>query len=472
MGYDATIFTTQNRYVLLSSEIYGQSRMAKAAHSSFVSNTLPKVSHGQGCYVFDATGKSYIDGSGGPAVFSLGHSHPEVNEAIKQQLDRIAHGYRYTFTSDPLDELSDRIRAQAGPGLESLFYVSSGSEAMESALKVALQYHWVRGDRNRTGFIARQRSYHGNTLGALSVSGFAQRRKHFEGSLIPCTFVSTANVYRPAIDAGEDELTQFLANELEHEILDQGAENIAAFIFEPVVGAAGGVIPAPRGYARKIRDICDRYGVLMIADEVMCGSGRCGTWRALEHDDNVLPDIMTLAKGLGGGYVPIAAVLYANRVAEPIFDIDGGPNTGHTFTGHTLACAAAAKVQEIVQRDQLVDRVRQQGPVLLTKLRDAIGDIEAVGDIRGRGHFVGIELVADRDTREPFDPELRLADVLRARTLEAGLICYPVSGTVDGVSGDVAIIAPPYIAGEVEFNEITDKFTASLKLALADIAAA
>ena len=221
--------------------------MAKAAHTSFVSSSMPKVSHGQGCFVFDSTGKKYIDGSGGPAVFSLGHSHPEVNDAIKQQLDRIAHGYRYTFTSDPLNELSDRIRAQTGPGFENIFYVSGGSEAIESALKVALQYHWVRGERNRTRFISRNRSYHGNTLGALSVSGFSQRRKHFEKSLIPCTFVSAANTYRPAVEGGDDALSDFLADELEQEILRIGAENVAAFLVEPVVGAAGGVVPAPSG---------------------------------------------------------------------------------------------------------------------------------------------------------------------------------------------------------------------------------
>lgn len=445
--------------------------MAKTAHASFVSNTLPKVSHGQGCYVFDSTGKQYIDGSGGPAVFSLGHSHPEVNDAIKEQLDRIAHGYRYTFTSDPLIQLNEHIHTQIGAGLEQITYVSSGSEAIESALKIALQYHWVRGEKSRTRFIARQRSYHGNTLGALSVSGFAQRRKQFESSLIPCTFVSAANVYRPAIGGDDSALTDFLANELEQEILRQGAENVAAFIFEPVVGAAGGVVPAPTGYAQKIRQVCDRYDVLLIADEVMCGSGRTGSWRALEQEDNVLPDIMTVAKGLGGGFIPLGAVLYSDKVAEPIFEIDGGPNTGHTFTGHTLACAAAAKVQEIVRRDQLVNHVRDQGDVLLSRLQEAVGDLDAVGDIRGRGHFFGVELVANRDTKQPFSPELKLTDILRSRTLEAGLILYLVNGTVDGVNGDVAIVAPPYIAGATEIDEIMDKFSSSLRLALADIGA-
>jgi len=445
--------------------------MPKKYQTDFVASVLPKVSHGSGCYVVDTAGKQYIDGSGGPAVFSLGHSHPEVNAAIKSQLDRIAHGYRYTFTSEPLEQLTQMIQHQAGPGFEHSIYVSSGSEATESALKVALQYHWSRGDKQRSRFIARKRSYHGTTLGALSISGFAQRRKQFENSLLPCSFVSSASTYRPAVAGSEEDLAQFLADELEQEIGRLGAENVAAFVFEPVVGAAGGVVSAPAGYAAKVRAVCDRHGVLLIADEVMCGAGRCGTWRALEHD-NVRPDIMMLAKSLGGGYVPLGAVFYSARVAEPIFSKDGGPNTGHTFTGHTLACAAAAKVQEIVMRDGLVAAVNERGPRLLAGLHDAIGDIDAVGDIRGRGHFMGIELVADRDSKESFDPALQLTEIIRARTLEAGLICYPVSGTTDGVHGDVVVLAPPYIASDAEIDEIIQKLATGLRSALTDIKAA
>ncbi|MDH3533960.1 MAG: aminotransferase class III-fold pyridoxal phosphate-dependent enzyme, partial [Gammaproteobacteria bacterium] len=309
------------------------------------------------------------------------------------------------------------------------------------------------------------------TRGARSVSGFAQRRKQFEQSLLPCSFVSPANVYRPVVDAGEEALADFLADELEQEILRLGAESVAAFIFEPVVGAAGGVVPAPPGYARRIRDVCDRYGVLLIADEVMCGSGRCGTWRALEHDA-IRPDIMTIAKGLGGGYVPIGAVLYSDKVGGPIVSVDGGPNSGHTFTGHTLACAGAAAVQEIVLRDRLTERVKTQGKTFLATINDAIGHVAAVGNIRGRGYFVGIEFVADRQTKQPFDPALRFTEILRARTLEVGLICYPVSGTVDGISGDVAILAPPYNVSVAELDEIVDIFGKGLMLALADIGAA
>jgi len=445
--------------------------MAKERRTDLVSRRLPKISHGRGSYLFDTDGRQYIDGSGGPAVFCLGHAHPEVNQAIKEQLEKVAHGYRYTFTSDALIELTGAIQKQAGPGTEHVIYVSSGSEATESALKIALQYHHARGEPSRCRFIARQRSYHGTTLGALSMSGFRQRRKQFERSLLPCAFVSSANTYRPVVAGDDSSQVDVLADELEREILAEGAENVAAFIFEPIVGAAGGVVIPPAGYAARIRQVCDRFGIVLIADEVLCGSGRCGTWRALEFE-GVRADIMTVAKGLGGGYVPLGAVLYSDAIAEPIVAADGGPNTGHTFTGHTLACAAAARVQEIVVRDGLLERVRRQGPRLLSDLHDAIGDLDAVGDIRGRGHLVGIELVADKTSKQTFAPELQLAECVRDRTLEAGLICYPVSGTLDGVSGDVIMIAPPYNASSQELDEIIDKLSDGLRLALRDIKAA
>jgi len=442
--------------------------MSTTSPSEVVAERLPKIAFGKGCFVTDTDGREYLDGSGSPAVFSLGYAHPEVNAAIESQLARAAHGYRYTFTSDPLERLTELIRLQAGPGSEHMVFVSSGSEAMESALKIALQYHWCRGEPQRTRFISRRRSYHGNTLGALSVSGFLQRRRHFEGSLLPVTFVSAANAYRPPEGVTDTALVDFLADELEDAILDHGADRVAAFIMEPVVGAAGGVVPAPPGYAGRVRDICDRHGVLLIADEVMCGAGRCGTWRALEHDD-VRPDLMTLAKGLGGGFVPLGATVFSAKVGAPIYATSGGPNTGHTATGHTLACAAAVAVQEIVIRDRLVERVRTAGAEFLSALRDRVGSIDAVGDVRGRGYFVGIELVADRSTRAPFPAELRLHERIRQRCMEAGLICYPVGGTVDGERGDVAILAPPYIATDGELEEIIRRFVLGLERSLAGI---
>ncbi|MBT8079699.1 MAG: aspartate aminotransferase family protein [Gammaproteobacteria bacterium] len=429
---------------------------------------LPKVAYGRGSYVFDEAGNRYIDGSGGPAVFCLGHAHPEVNEAIRVQLGRIAHGYRFTFTSDPLERLVEIIQQQAGPGFEHAVFVSSGSEATESGLKIALQHFWARGEASRNRFIARDRSYHGNTLGALAVSGFASRREPFEQALRETAFVSAANAYRKPAGISVEDYVQQLADELEQTIVELGAQNVAGFLFEPVVGAAGGVVPAPAGYAKKVRDICDRHGILLIADEVMCGAGRCGTWRALEHD-GVVPDIMMLAKGLGGGYVPLGATMFSAAVGEPIHANGGSVNTGHTFTGHTLACAAAVKVQEIIERDRLVERVRTRGHSFISELRDRLADTDAVGDIRGRGFFVGVELVKDRGTRTPFPARAELRERIRRHTMQEGLICYPVGGNVDGRSGDVAILAPPYNASDKELDEIAGKFERGLRRALADV---
>ncbi|MEM5331612.1 aspartate aminotransferase family protein [Paraburkholderia sp. JHI2823] len=429
---------------------------------------LPKVQYGRGVYVFDTTGKQYIDGSSGPAVYSLGHGNEEVNEAVAAQLRQIAHGYRYLFTSDPLEELSDLVREACGPDFTSMVFVSGGSEAVESALKLALQYHSALGNSSRRRFISRQRSWHGNTLGALSISGFLERRAPFEGALIPASLISPANEYRPLNDVPADELGRACADELEQEILRIGADNVAAFVFEPVVGAAGGVVPAPKGYAKAVREVCDRHGVLMIADEVMCGSGRCGTWRALEFDD-VVPDIMPIAKGLGGGYIPLGATVYTKKVAEVINGAYGGPMTGHTFTGHTAACAAGVAVQKIIKRDRLMERVQTAGQRFGEMLRAELAGIGAVGDIRGRGFFWGVEFVEDLERKTPFAAEKQLYLKIRQRSLANGLICYPSGGNVDGVLGDTVILAPPYIATDDELAEIVEKFARSSREALSEL---
>jgi adenosylmethionine-8-amino-7-oxononanoate aminotransferase len=265
-----------------------------------------------------------------------------------------------------------------------------------------------------------------------------------------------------------DDIARACATELEAEILRLGAENVAAFIFEPVVGAAGGAVPAPPGYARVVREICDRHGVLMIADEVMCGVGRCGTWRALAHD-GVVPDLMAIAKGLAGGYLPLGAAVYHRKVAEPILAVHGAPLTGHTFSAHTACCAAGVVVQSIIRREKLVQRVHDNGPKLMQMIRNALDGIEAVGDIRGRGYFIGIEFVADRATKEPFPAELQLFARIRQTAFDDGLICYPVGGNVDGVNGDIVIIAPPYNATDDELAEIVDKVAAAARKALATI---
>jgi adenosylmethionine-8-amino-7-oxononanoate aminotransferase len=431
---------------------------------------LPRVARGEGIYIYDSLGKRYIDASGGPAVYCLGHSHPEVNEAVKRQLDNIAHGYRYSFTSDAQEELSALIEESCGNGLSGIVFVSGGSEAVESALKIALQYHSARGEQTRRRFISRRRSWHGNTLGALSVSDFASRRQPFEGALIEASFVSAANSYRPPPGVQTDDLAGYFAAELETEILRCGADRIAGFIFEPVVGAAGGVVPAPPGYAKKLRDVCTRHGVLMIADEVMCGSARCGTWRALEHD-GVVPDIMAIAKGLGGGYLPLGATVYHRSVLDVIAQ-HGGPLTGHTFSAHTAACAAGAAVQRIVKRDRLVERISSEGEAFMGLVRGALAPIEAVGDIRGRGFFVGVEFVADRSSKQPFDASIQLSARINSHALARGLLCYAVSGNVDGVNGDAILLAPPYISTRAQLMEIAQLVADCAKAALQDIGCA
>jgi len=435
------------------------------------SRGLPKVSHGSGIYVYDTSGKRYLDASGGPAVYCLGHGHPEVTEAIVRQLERIAHGYRYTFTSDALEELRELITRACGgtrgaaARLDAMVFVSGGSEAVESALKVALQYHSARGEMARRRFIARRRSWHGNTLGALAVSDFLDRRAPFEGALVEASFVPQVSTYRPPAGVAPEALAAHAAAELEAEILRVGPERIAAFIFEPVVGAAGGAVTPPPGYARRVRELCDRYGVLLIADEVMCGAGRTGTWRALEQD-GVVPDIMAVAKGLAGGYLPLGATIYSHAVAAVLEAVDGGPLTGHTFSGHTAACAAGVAVQSIIARDHLLERVHTAGAQFQAALRAALARHEAVGDVRGRGFLIGVELVADRATRAPFPAGRALAETIGQCAFEDGLICYACGGNVDGIEGDVVLLAPPYIATDAELEEIIERFSGALGRAL------
>ena len=440
-----------------------QAQPSQKLSSPWQSTNLPKIAYGKGSYLYDTTGKKYIDGSGGPAVYCLGHANEEVNNAIKAQLDRIAHGYRYTFTSDPLEQLTDFVIRRCGKdsGLNRMIFVTSGSEAVESLPQGRITISQRAGRIPRRRFIARQRSWHGNTLGALGVSGFRDRRLPFEGALVEASHLSPVNTYRPPAGVKPENVAEHCANELEEEIARLGADKVAAFIFEPVVGAAGGAVPAPPGYAKRIREICDRTGVLMISDEVMCGSGRTGTWRALEYD-GVVPDVMSVAKGLAGGYLPLGAAIIHERLWEPMISRHGALMTGHTFSGHTAACAAGVAVQTIVERDHLLDKVKQDGAYLMDLLRQTLGNRPYVGDIRGRGFFIGIELVEDRPAKEPYDPALQLYSRIRDRTFANGLICYPTGGNVDGIKGDQVILAPPYNASRAELDEIVDKLQKSL----------
>lgn len=424
---------------------------------------LPNVVRGEGIHAYADDGSAYIDACGGPTLFSLGYNHAEVCAAIQKQLSEIQYGFTAFFRTDAIDGLAERIVESAGGGLERVSFLSGGSEAVEQAMKIALQYHVARGCPGRTHFISRRRSWHGSTLGGMSLSGFTSRRRGLEHSLIPnVSFLSPVNTYRPPKGVAPENVAEYCADELEREILRLGPGQVAAFIFEPVVGAAGCVVPAPEGYAKRVREICDRYEVLMIADEVMCGVGRTGTWRALEHD-GAEPDIMTVAKGVGGGFIPLGATLFKKSIHDPVVDCFGEAGFLHTASGHSLACAAGLAILNIIERDNLVRKCADDGAYLLRRLREEVGDHPHVGDIRGRGLFIGVEFVEDRATKEPFAPNRQISEeVFNRGSQENGLFVYPTSGIVDGIHGDGVIISPAYIVTRDEIEEIVARFKSAV----------
>ncbi|MEX2311919.1 MAG: aspartate aminotransferase family protein, partial [Rhodospirillales bacterium] len=406
---------------------------------------MPTAVRGDGIYVIDASGKRYLDGSGGAAVSCLGHSDPDVIAAIKNQLDQIAFAHTGFFTSEPAEELADFLIARAPAGMRASYFVSGGSEAVEAALKMSRQYHLERGEPSRARFIARRQSYHGNTLGALGVGGNVWRREPYAPLLVDTSLIAPCYAYRDQRpDESEEEYGLRIAGELETEILRLGAENVAAFIAETVGGATAGVLPPVRGYYKRIREICDQYGVVMILDEVMCGMGRTGSLFACEQD-GISPDIVCIAKGLGAGYQPIGATLVTDKIYSSFINGSGAFQHGHTYMGHPTACAGALAVQKKIESLDLLSAVRRQGDALVDKLHERFGNHAHIGDIRGRGLFQGIELVADRATKATFDPELKLHARIKKHAFEAGLICYPGGGTADGRRGDHVLIAPPFI---------------------------
>ena len=440
--------------------------MSHPSANDITQGPLPKISHGRGVYLWDTAGRRYIDASGGPAVFSIGHGDPRVNAAVAAQMERVAHGYRYLFTSDPLEEMTEIITRATG--LFGMVFTTSGSEAVESAIKIALQYHYDLGDPSRVQFIARQRSWHGNTLMATALSGFAERQHAFAGALPQVGRVSAANAYRLPAGVAPDGLVAHLAAELEAEIQRLGPETVAGFIFEPVVGAAGGALPAPEGYARAMAEVCRRHGVLVICDEVMCGSGRTGVWRA-SAGDGIQADIVTVAKSLSGGYLPLGAAVYSQTIAEVMEAGHGGPLTGHTYTGHTACLSAGVAVQKIVAEEGLLARIGDKGVRWQAELRARMQHLPEVGDVRGRGYFIGVELVADPTTKVPFAASFGLNGRIRAEGLRQGMISYPSGGPVDGVAGDTVILAPPFNATDNELDEIADKLVSTLEVVLAGL---
>ena len=433
-----------------------------------IAGRLPVAASGDGVYIVDTEGRRYLDASGGAAVSCLGHSDPDVRRAIKQQVDKLAFAHTAFFTSEAAESLADLMISDAPTGLQRVYFMSGGSEAMEAALKMARQYFLETGEPRRSRFIARRQSYHGNTLGALGVGGHPGRRAGFEPLIIDAAHVAPCYAYRGREDDESEEAYGLrVADEVEAAIIDLGPETVAAVVAETVSGSTLGAVPAVPGYFRRLRQICDRHGVLLILDEVMCGMGRTGTLHACEQE-GIVPDLLCMAKGLGAGYQPIGAVLVSGRIHAAFRDGSGQFRHGHTYMGHPTACAAALAVQRAIKSRDLLANVRRQGDRLADGLVERLGNHRHVGDIRGRGLFRGIELVADRATKEPFDPALRIHARVKARAMEQGLICYPAGGTVDGVRGDHVLLAPPFIVTDDEVAEIVARLGDAIDAAVAN----
>jgi adenosylmethionine-8-amino-7-oxononanoate aminotransferase len=428
--------------------------------------TFPVAVRGEGLFLYDASGKRYLDASGGAAVSCLGHGHPAVREAIKRQVDRLGYAHTGYFTNEPQELLADELIAHAPRGLTRAFFVTGGSEATEAALKLARQFHVECGRPERQHFISRKFSYHGNTLGALSVSGHHARRETYLPLLGNVSHISACFAYRGKQDGETDEsYGARVANELEAAILRAGPATVAAFIAEPVVGATIGAVAAVPGYFKRIREICDRYDVLLILDEVMCGMGRTGTLHACEQE-GIAPDLLLLAKGLGAGYQPIGAMMVSEKIYQAVASGTGSFNHGHTYMGHAVGCAAALAVQQVIKDDDLLSNVRSRGLVLENLLLERFGGHPRVGDIRGRGLLRAIEIVEDRRSKKPFASTLKLHARIKQQAMAEGLICYPGGGTADGESGDHVLIAPPFNVTPPQIEEIVAKLASALDGAL------
>ncbi|MER8910814.1 aspartate aminotransferase family protein [Mesorhizobium sp. M0854] len=435
-----------------------------------IHSTLPVAARGQGIELFDAKGKSYIDASGGAAVSCLGHGHPDVIAALHAQLDRIAYAHTSFFTTEVAERLADRLVEDAPEGLDHVYLVSGGSEAVEAALKMARQYFVEKGEPQRRHLIARRQSYHGNTLGALATGGNEWRRAQFRPLLIETHHIDPCYAYRYQKHGESDEAyAARAAQQLEDKILELGPDEVIAFVAEPVVGATLGAVPSVAEYFKHIRAICDRYGVLLILDEVMCGMGRTGTLHACEQD-GIAPDLLTIAKGLGGGYQPIGAVLLGRHIFDAFAQGSGFFQHGHTYMGHPMAAAAGLAVQEVIRRDRLLDNVGAMGAQLDERLHQRFDNHHHVGDIRGRGLFRGIELVVDRASKEPFDQRLELNARIKREAMARGLMIYPMAGTIDGVRGVHVLVAPPFIISKRDIDRIVERLGESIDAAIASAA--
>jgi adenosylmethionine-8-amino-7-oxononanoate aminotransferase len=426
----------------------------------------PVAVSGSGLEIVDAHGRRYLDASGGAAVSCLGHGHPDVIAALHRQLDALAYAHTAFFTTEPAERLADRLVENAPAGIDHVYLVSGGSEAMEAALKMARQYFVETGEPQRNAIVARRQSYHGNTLGALATGGNAWRRAQFEPLLIETHHIDPCYAYRLQRDGESDAAyAERAARALEDKLLELGPDRVIAFVAETVVGATAGAVPPVADYFKRIRAICDRYGVLLILDEVMCGMGRTGSLHACEQE-GVAPDLMTIAKGLGGGYQPIGAVLLTRRIFEAFANGSGAFQHGHTYMGHPMAAAAALAVQDVIQRDNLIANVVAMGSLFQRRLAERFANDPFVGDIRGRGLFRALELVEDRASKRPFDPALKVHARIKSAAMARGLMVYPMGGTIDGAEGDHVLLAPPFIVNAAQIEAIVERLGEAVDAAL------
>lgn len=428
----------------------------------------PIAAGGEGAYLFDREGRRYLDASGGAAVCCLGHGHRAVINAIQTQAGRLAYAHTSFFSSEPAEALADYLVQASSHAFARAYFVSGGSEGIEAALKLARQYFLETGEPGRELFIGRRQSYHGNTLGALAVGGNAWRRAQFAPLLMHVEHIAPCYAYRDRKEGeSETDYGTRVANELEETLQRVGPRRVIAFVAETVVGATLGAVPAVAGYFKRIREVCDRYGILLILDEVMCGMGRTGALFAYEHE-GIVPDMMVVAKGLGGGYQPIGATLVSKKIFDAVRDGSGFFQHGHTYLGHPIACAAALAVQHTIRDEHLLNNVTVRGNALQAALTMTFREHPHVGDVRGRGLFIGVELVKDRATKATFDPALKLFQRVKRQAMALGLLCYPMGGTVDGRHGDHILLAPPYIIDGSHVAEIVDKLSQAIDAALAE----
>jgi adenosylmethionine-8-amino-7-oxononanoate aminotransferase len=440
--------------------------MSRVLHRS---GAIPPVAvGGEGIFLHLADGTKVIDASGGAAVACLGHGNQRIAEAIGRQAATMAYAHTGTFISQPAEDLADIILRDEPGGLTRAWFCSSGSEGNEAALKLARQYFMELGQPQRTRFISRRQGYHGTTLGALAAGGNMMRRSLYEPILSHAfSLVSPCFAYRFKRDDETDaQYVDRLAGELDWEFQRVGPDSVIAFLAETVVGATTGCVTAVAGYFKRVREICDRYGALLILDEVMCGMGRTGTMHAWEQE-GISPDIQVIAKGLGSGYQPIGGLLIAGRVVDALHRGSGGFMHGQTYQAHPVACAAALEVQRIIREDNLLDNVRAMGARLETALTERFGNHRHVGDVRGRGLFWAIELVAERASKRVFHPGLKMNERVKREALARGVATYPMGGTIDGTQGDHVIVAPPYIVTAADIDTIVDRLGAAVDAAVA-----